>query len=329
MKATATANANIALVKYWGKRDSKLILPQNSSISMTCEGLETRTTVEFSERYDKDTVLINDEELVKDERDILGHIERIRNMAGISEKAKIVSESNFPVAAGLASSASGFAALTLAATAAAGLNLEEKELTILSRQGSGSSCRSIPEGFVEWHKGQKEDGSDSYAESIAGKNHWHDFRMIACIVSEAKKKVSSRAGMAQTVATSPYYDGWLRTVDEDLRKIREGIKNKDFSLVGLTAEHNCLKMHALMTTTKPSIVYWIPATLEIIHHVQAWREEGLECYFTIDGGPQVKVMCLEKDEKELNKRLLELEGVKKTVLCKPGDGASLTEKHLF
>jgi diphosphomevalonate decarboxylase len=329
MKATAVANANIALVKYWGKRNKELILPYNGSLSMTCDSLNTTTTVDFSSDYDKDIVVINDEELVKDERDILGHIERIRKMAGITEKAKVISESNFPVAAGLASSASGFAALTLAATKAAGLNLSERELTILSRQGSGSSCRSICEGFVEWHRGQKEDGSDSYAETIAKKDYWSEFRMIACIVTEAKKKVSSRAGMAQTVATCPYYDGWLKTVNEDIRIIKEGIHAKNFSVVGKQAEHNCLKMHALMTTTQPSIVYWIPATLEIIHNVLAWREEGLESYFTIDGGPQVKVMCTKENEKELNKRLLELDGVIKTIVCKPGDGAKLINTHLF
>lgn len=329
MKATAIANANIALVKYWGKRDSKLILPHNGSISMTCDSLNTTTTIEFSENYEHDTVMINDEELVKDERDILGHIERIRKIAGITEKAKVISESNFPVAAGLASSASGFAALTLAATEAAGLELDEKELSILSRQGSGSSCRSIPEGFVEWHRGERDDGSDSFAETIAFKDHWPEFRMIACIVTEAKKKVSSRAGMAQTVATCPYYDGWLRTVKEDLRIIRDGVRTKNFTGVGKQAEHNCLKMHALMMTTIPSIVYWIPATIEIIHNILAWREEGLEAYFTIDGGPQVKVMCLSENEKEINKRLLELDGVMKTVVCRPGDRAKISERHLF
>jgi diphosphomevalonate decarboxylase len=328
-KATAVANANIALVKYWGKRQKELILPHNSSLSMTCDSLNTTTTIEFSDSYDSDTVLINDEELVKDERDILGHIERIRKIAGITDKAKVISESNFPVAAGLASSASGFAALTLAATKAAGLHLSERELTILSRQGSGSSCRSICEGFAEWHRGQKEDGSDSYAETIVKKDYWPDFRMIACIVTEAKKKVSSRAGMAQTVATCPYYDGWLRTVPEDIRIIKEGIHARNFSVVGKQAEHNCLKMHALMLTTQPPIAYWIPATMEIIQHVLAWREDGLESYFTIDGGPQVKVMCLKENEKELNQRLLNLDGVLKTVVCKPGDGAKLIKNHLF
>ncbi|MBI2173561.1 MAG: diphosphomevalonate decarboxylase, partial [Candidatus Aenigmarchaeota archaeon] len=133
MKATAVANANIALSKYWGKRNSSLILPFNGSISMTCDGMHTKTTVEFSPKYHSDTVTINDEELKKDEKDIIGHIERVRKLAGIKEHARIVSESNFPVAAGLASSASGFAALTLAATKAAGLDMNERDLTILTR----------------------------------------------------------------------------------------------------------------------------------------------------------------------------------------------------
>ncbi len=329
MKATATANANIALVKYWGKRNEQLILPQNSSISMTCDGLRTTTTVEFSEKCKNDVVMINDEELKKDEKNIIWHLDRIRKMARIDQKAKIFSKTNFPVAAGLASSASGFAALTLAATAAAGVEMNEKELTILTRMGSGSACRSICEGFAIWHKGAQKDGKDSYAESIAKKDHWKEFRMITTIVTESKKKVSSRAGMAQTVKTSPYYKGWLDSIDSDLNKVRDGIKRKDLNAVGLASEENCLKMHALMMSTKPAIMYWHPATVEIIHAVMQWREEGSQCYFTIDAGPNVKVMCLQKDEKELTKRLLALSGVKKMILCKPGDGAKIVKDHLF
>ena len=329
MKATAIANANIALVKYWGKRNPELILPYNSSISMTCDGLFTTTTVEFSKKYDRDLVIINDEELKKDEKDILGHLERIRKMAGIKEKAKVLSESNFPVAAGLASSASGLAALTLAATKALGLDLNEKELSILARLGSGSACRSIFAGFVEWLPGEREDGADSYAQQIADQNYWPEFRMITTVVTEAKKKVGSRAGMAQTVKTCPFYERWLRTVNQDLEIIRKGILDKDFTAVGAQAEYNCVKMHSLMFTTRPAIIYWIGATMEIIQNVLAWREEGLECYFTIDAGPNVKVICLEKDEKEINKKLLDLAGVLKTIICRPGDGARLIDKHLF
>ncbi len=329
MKATAVANANMALVKYWGKRDAKLNLPTNGSISMTWDGIQTVTTVEFSDRYSEDSILVNDEELKKDEKDVLGHVERIRQIAGIGEKAKIVSEANFPVAAGLASSASGLAALTVAAAEAAGLKMTEKQLTMLARQGSGSASRSISEGFVEWYRGEKADGSDSYAKSIAPRAHWPEFRMITTILSGKKKPISSRAGMAQTVATSPYYDGWLRTIDEDLKKVRQGIEKKDFDLVGSIAEANCLKMHATMFTTKPAIIYWIPATVEIIHAVRELRDSGTPCYFTMDAGPNVKVMCLEKNEASINKHFLSLEGVQKTMSCGPGGGAKLVNKHLF
>ncbi|MFH0890318.1 MAG: diphosphomevalonate decarboxylase [Candidatus Aenigmatarchaeota archaeon] len=329
MKATAIANANIALVKYWGKRDAKLMLPQNGSISMTCDGLTTTTTVEFSEKLKNDSVTINDEELLKDKDAVIAHLDLIRGLAKINLKAKMVSKSNFPVAAGLASSASGFAALTVAAAKAAGLDLNERELTMLARRGSGSASRSISEGFVEWHRGEKTNGEDSYAESIVKKDYWKDFRMITTIVTESKKKISSRAGMAQTIATCPYYEGWLKTVGEDLNTVREGIRERDFDKVGLCVEQNCLKMHATMMTTKPAIIYWQPATMEIIQSVMMWREQGINCYFTIDAGPNVKVICLEKDVKKINEMLLELEGVKKTIICRLGDAARLTNEHLF
>jgi len=195
--------------------------------------------------------------------------------------------------------------------------------------GSGSASRSLCEGFAEWHKGHKEDGSDSYAESIAPKAHWPEFRMLACIVSEAKKAVSSRGGMAQTVANCPYYEGWLKTIDQDLESVRAGIRRRDFTLVGSTAEKNALKMHATMMTTTPSIIYWTPATIDIMHSIMHWREEGLEAYFTMDAGPQVKILCLEKDLHEIQKRLESLDSIKKMILCKPGDRARLIEDHLF
>ncbi len=328
-KATAIANANIALVKYWGKRDETLILPQNGSISMTCDGMTTKTTVEFSDKYKEHRIFINDEGLQGDEKNIHDHLERIAKLAGIKQKARVVSETNFPVSAGLASSASGFAALTVAAVSAVGLKLPPKELSILARQGSGSACRSIFGGFVEWRRGKKEDGGDSFAEQIVDKDYWPEFRIIVAIVQRAKKPITSRAGMAQTVATSPYYQGWLKTVDEDLKLVKGGIKKRDLTKVGQIAEYNCLKMHALMITTRPAIIYWIPATMEIIQNVLAWRREGLECYFTIDAGPNVKILCLERDEKEINKRLKNLKGVRETIICRPGEGARLSQNHLF
>lgn len=332
MKATAKANSNIALIKYWGKRDKKLMLPNNSSISMTLSDLYTLTTVEFDKKYEKDIFILGEKEFKQgseEYNEVKGHLDLIREIAGISQKAKVQSKNNFPTAAGLASSASGFAALSTAAAKAAGLNLNQQGLTAISRRGSGSATRSIFGGFVEWKKGEKNNGSDCVAEQIAPPQHWPEFRMITTIVSTTQKKVKSRAGMAQTVKTSPYYKGWLETINNDLEKMKKGIMEKNFTLVGETAEHNCLKMHATMITTKPSIVYWMPATIEIMHAVLSWREEGTECYFTIDGGPQVKIICLEKDVSEILGKLKEIEGVQKSIVCKPGNDAKLVEKHLF
>jgi len=326
MKASAIANANIALVKYWGKRDSRLMLPHNGSISMTVDGMTTHTTVEFDPKYERDIFILNGEELT----DALGlpHLDVIRGMAGIKDNAKVVSESNFPVAAGLASSASGLAAVSVAGAKAAGLDLDNKQLSILSRRGSGSASRSVEGGFVEWYRGEKDDGSDSYAVQIAKPDHW-DFRMVTVVTSTKEKKVKSRAGMSQTVQTCPYYKDWVETVNHDLDTVRKGILNKDFTKVGSTAEYNCLKMHATMMTTQPPIIYWNPVTMRIMHAIMDWRDEGLESYFTIDAGPQVKIMCMEKDVEEIKKRLSEIEGIEDVITCKPGSGAKLVDDHLF
>ena len=326
MKSTASANANIALVKYWGKRDEKLFLPQNNSISMTCSGLNVITTVEFSDKYKENTAVLNNEKLEKE--NLIKFIDLIKEKSGTEKKVKIVSKSNFPIAAGLASSAAGYAALTLAASKSSGLNLNEKELSILARRGSGSASRSICEGFVEWYKGEKKDGSDSFAKTIFKKNHWNEFRMITAIVKETKKPITSRIGMSQTVKTSPYYKTWLSTIENDLQKMRIALREKNFTQVGLITEKNCLKMHKTMETTKPPIIYRIKETKQVTNAIQKWRKE-IECYFTIDAGPNVKVICLEKDLDELNKRLLELNSVIKTIICKPGQGAKLINEHLF
>ncbi|MCX6814411.1 MAG: diphosphomevalonate decarboxylase [Candidatus Aenigmarchaeota archaeon] len=333
MKVSAIANSNIALVKYWGKRDKEFMLPFNGSISMTVNDMFTHTTVEFDKKYTEDILIVNGKGLKPGEEDydeyVGAFMKVVRQLTGNQTKIKIVSKNNYPTAAGLASSASGFAALSLAVSKAFGMPLNEKALSILARRGSGSASRSISAGFVEWHRGEKKDGSDSFAEQIAPPEHWPEFRMIAVITSKKEKKVKSRAGMAQTVATCPFYPKWVETVPIDLDAIRKGIKEKNFTLVGTTAEHNCLKMHATMIATRPAIIYWNPATMEVIHSIMDWRDEGLESYFTIDAGPQVKVLCMEKDSKELAKRLGALKGVDEIIVTRPGPGARFTDEHLF
>ncbi|HLC93232.1 MAG TPA: diphosphomevalonate decarboxylase [archaeon] len=330
MKSTATANSNIALVKYWGKRDEKLILPHNSSISMTLDGLYTTTTVEFSEKYKADTLSIDGEKISGEELERAAlQLNIVRKRAGVSEKARIVSESNFPKAAGLASSASGFAALTLASAKALDLDLSARELSIIARQGSGSACRSFHDGFVEWTKGSMEDGSDSYAKQIAPKDHWPELAMVVSVVTSKEKKIKSRAGMRQTVANSPFYKAWLEGVEDDLEKVRAGILEKKFTQLGVTAELNALKMHSTMITTTPHIIYWTPETVTMMKEVMAMREEGMEAYFTIDGGPQVKILCLDRNAKKIQKRITEMKEVKKVYVCHAGDAARTEKKGLF
>ena len=335
-KASAIANANLALVKYWGKRNEDLILPYNASISVTLDGLYAHTTVEFSDKFKEDVVIINDEELKKGSEEYEEYIgrflkklrslypEKTKNM-----KAKIVSKNNFPTAAGLASSAAGFAALALACNEVLNLNLEKKDLSILARMGSGSACRSIYGGFVEWKRGNRDDGKDSYAEQIAPREHWPEFRIVVCITTKKEKKIKSRAGMKQTVATSSFYKAWLETIEEDLKNMKKGIIEKNFSLVGKVAEINCLKMHATMITTNPPIIYWNNSTIDAIQEVLKMREEGIECYFTMDAGPQVKIICLEENANKIAKRIRENVDIEDLIITSPGDDAKIVEKHLF
>ncbi len=331
MKATALANSNIALVKYWGKRDERLILPQNPSISMTLDKLHTTTTVEFSDKYKHDQLKIDGKKIADGEEfhRVVHQLNLVRNMAQSHLHARVESENNFPKAAGLASSASGFAAISLAATKAIGLDLTKKELSILARQGSGSASRSVYGGFAEWLQGTHPDGSDSYARQIARSEHWPELCMAVTVVTHGEKKIKSRAGMTQTVANSPLYKTWLETVEADMEKVRKGILEKNFHLVGATAELNALKMHSTMHTTTPHIIYWEPETITLMKEVMQMREDGLDGYFTIDGGPQVKVLCLEKDAKKIVKRLSAIREVKKTFLCHAGEDAKIIGKGLF
>lgn len=331
MKATAHANINVALTKYWGKRDKKLHLPQNGSVSVTFDDYGTTTTAEFSEKYTNDSFFLDGEDLTtgKEFSRILDSLDLIREKAGITLKAKIVSKNKVITAAGLASSASGGAALVAAAVKASGLNLSPEEISILTRRNSGSATRSIKGGFVEWTKGEKEDGTDSIAMQIVDENYWPEFRIIATVTNREQKKVLSRAGMEQTVENCPFYEGWLKTAQKDIDDVKQSIKSKNFSMLGKISEHSALKMHSMMMTTKPAIIYWEPATMAVMHSIIGWREEGLESYFTIDAGPQVKVLCLQKDVVKLQDKLNKVDGVLETIVCKVGKGIEYTEKHLF
>lgn len=320
--ATARAHSNIALVKYWGKRDAELNLPTNGSLSMTLDGMHTTTTVTWDPGLGADEAVVNGQTVTGPAlAKLSAFLDRVREL-GASGQARLESVNNFPTSAGLASSASGFAALALASTAAAGLDLDPRALSLLARQGSGSASRSIFGGFVEWFRGDRPDGLDSYAEPLLPQESW-DVRMLVAILEPAPKPISSRSGMTLTTRTSPMYPAWLETVGADLDAMRQAILARDFERVGEVAEANCLKMHATMITTRPTILYWQAPTVSLMHRVMALRAEGLPCFFTIDAGPNVKVLCRPADEARLAAELRAVPGVQEILSCRPGPGAYL------
>lgn len=325
MKATAIAPSNVAFIKYWGKKDAVLRLPENGSISMNLSGLTTMTTVEFHADYREDFIEINGvREGNKGSRVVL-HLDRVRKSAGIKEKAKVVSVNNFPSDTGLSSSASGFAALTVAAAAAAGLKLGEKELSILARQGSGSACRSIPGGFVEWLDGVTSD--TSYAVSLQPPDWW-DISDVVAVVNEGKKSVSTTKGM-ELAFSSPFFRVRLARIKEKLMKAKELLAEKRFVPFGELIETEALEMHAVMLTSTPSLMYWTPGTLRIMKSVKKWRDGGLPVYFTINTGQDIHLLCESKTVDALKKKLADVEGVQNVIVNTPARGAHLIQDHLF
>ena len=325
MKATAIAPSNIAFIKYWGKKDEKLRLPENGSISMNLSDLTTTTTVEFSPNLMKDYVEING---IKEQTEVnraIKHLERVRKIAKLTHKAKVMTKNSFPIGTGLSSSASGFAALTLAASKAAGLDLGKKELSILARQGSGSACRSIPDGFVEWLDGDTND--TSYAYSLYPSDYW-DILDIVVIVSKDKKDVSSGEGQ-KLVLTSQFYKVRLSNINKKITRCKKLLREKNFSELGELIEAEALELHAVMLTSTPSLIYWLPGTIQIMNLVKKIRSEGLEVYFTVNTGQDTHLIIEEKNKEILLERLRKINIIKKLIINKPSVGARLTSNHLF
>jgi len=326
-QVTAASHPNLALVKYWGKVNEIINIPANSSISVNLSGATTITSVVFSSHIDADVVKIDGQSASsKAYEKVVRHVDRIRHMANIDAKVIVESKNDFPASAGIASSASAFASLSLAASKAAGLNLSEKELSILARKGSGSACRSIPDGFVEWTAGNSDD--TSFAQQIAAPTHW-DIRIITVILEERSKSISSSEGH-QAALTSPFYQARLNTLPSVLKTVRTALLEKHFQEFGKVVEREAVSFHAVAMTSfvrgcdwLSGIYYWNPATLFLIHAIQQWRVEGLKIYFTLDAGPNVHLICEGNYQTELEQKLkLVLQNLGgKYFVSRPGKGA--------
>lgn len=318
--ASAIAHPNIAFIKYWGNRDANLRLPENGSISMNLQELTTRTQVTFDPNLPQDIFDLNGHrQSGPASQRVIAHLNLMRGLRGVGIKAYVKSESNFPEGAGIASSASAFAALTMAGIRALGIELHERDLTRLARRGSGSACRSIPSGFVEWYRGSND--VDSYAVSIAPPDHW-DLTDHIIVIDEKHKTVGSTEGhdLAKTSALQP-----ARILDADKRieRCRESIQNRDFDLLAETIEMDCNMMHAVMMTSTPPLFYWTPVTLEIMRAVRSWRKTGIPVAYTIDAGPNVHVICESEVADVVKEKLAKCSGIKEILTTHPGDETRL------
>lgn len=319
--ATAKAHTNIALVKYWGKKDQDLIIPQTDSLSLTLNEFYTTTTVNFDNHLTSDLVAIDQHILSKKEAQKVAHVlDIVRQLSGIKSFAWVDSINHVPTAAGLASSASAFAALAGAASVAAGLNLSSRDLSRLARRGSGSATRSIYGGLVEWQKGTDDDSS--FAQPVL-ENVDFPIEMLAVLVDTKKKKVSSRSGMQSSVETSPYYDAWRQVVANDMVAIKKAIKAKDIDQIGHIAEENALRMHALTFSADPGFTYFNGETLTIIKAVEDLRNQGVNCYYTMDAGPNVKVIYDRGNRSKIVEELSNIVGPERLVVSQPGPGIKI------
>ncbi|WP_317955087.1 diphosphomevalonate decarboxylase [Staphylococcus haemolyticus] len=300
----ARAHTNIALIKYWGKADEALIIPMNNSLSVTLDRFYTETRVTFDETLTEDLLILNGEAVnAKESAKIQRYMEMIRKEAGISEHALIESENFVPTAAGLASSASAYAALAGACNEALQLGLSDKDLSRLARRGSGSASRSIYGGFAEWEKGH--DDESSFAHRVEADGWENELAMVFVVINNKSKKVSSRSGMSLTRDTSRFYQYWLDNVEPDLKDTKEAIAQKDFKRMGEVIEANGLRMHATNLGAQPPFTYLVPESYDAMRIVHECREAGLPCYFTMDAGPNVKVLIEKKNQQAIVDKFLQ------------------------
>jgi diphosphomevalonate decarboxylase len=316
MQGTAIAQPNIALIKYWGKRDVERNLPAVGSISITLRELFTRMQVEFDDSLRADSLVVNE---APDDTMLPRLAACLDQVAGASRpRARITSTCNFPIAAGLASSASAFAAVTLAATRAAGRALDVDTLAMLAGRASGSAARSLFGGFVELRN--VADGI--HCQTIREAEDW-PLSVVVAITEKGPKAVGSTEAMEISRRTSPFYSNWVEQQDLDLDTARTAIAARDFEKLGMIAEHNCMKMHSIMWASRPPMVYWNAATMRCMQTVRQLQGQGVGVFFTIVAGPQVKAVCLPEHVDRVESALRTTDGVTGIMTTGLGEGARL------
>lgn len=310
------AYTNIALIKYWGKRDAQLFLPETSSLSLTLDALYTETRVEFNPAGHDAFYLDGVKQSPEASQRVYDFIDLFRQASGQTGGVRVDSVNHVPTAAGLASSASAFAALACACNDLFEMGLTARDLSTYARRGSGSASRSLFGGFVLWHRGEGRDSSSSYAQPLS--TGPLDIGMLVVVVDGGSKKISSREGMDHTRKTSSFYPLWPDIVVEDLAGMMEAIEAKDFISLGEIAEHNAMTMHATMLASKPPFCYLQGGSIQAIDLVHRLRQEGIDCYYTMDAGPNVKVICRLHEMEAIKERFAEVFSREALISCGPG-----------
>ncbi|MCR9259147.1 MAG: diphosphomevalonate decarboxylase [Pseudomonadaceae bacterium] len=308
----ARAHPNIALVKYWGKQDKPGNLPATPNLSITLDNLATDTVVST---HHQDEVWLNQKQVA--DQKIFRFLEELRSEFELAP-IRIETSNNFPTGAGLASSASGFAALICAINQHADLGLNADLMSDWARRGSASAARSLFGGYVAlvpplWR-----------AQPIAPASHW-PLKTVVAITNETQKSISSSEGMERSRLTSDFYTPWLRGAGDDFAAAFDAINNKDFAALAEIAELSCLKMHSVMLTSLPTLSYWNPATLACMDAVRELRNQGTPVFFTVDAGPQVKAVCEPQHETRVSEVLTQVPGVIRTITCGLGNAAHIVE----
>jgi diphosphomevalonate decarboxylase len=322
--ATAVAHPNIALAKYWGKQAFGHNLPAVPSLSVTLDGMATRTTVTFVEGLAADELELNGAAADEGARKrVAGLLDRVRKAASSRLHARVSSRNDFPTASGLASSASAFAALAVAAARAAGLSSTSAELSDLARCTSVSSARSVLGGFVELPRGERDDVVLP-AREVAPREHW-DLSVVVAVTREGPKDVGSSEGMAHTAKTSPYFGAWVERAPSVFARVKEAVLARDLERLGVAAEESALAMHAAAIAAAPAVLYWTGATVEALGEVRRLRSRGVGAYATIDAGPHVKVLCEGRDAERVAASMREVPGVLRTIITRPGGPAVVVE----
>jgi diphosphomevalonate decarboxylase len=324
LEAVAVAHPNIALAKYWGKRAFGHNLPAVPSLSVTLSGMTTETRVRFDPSLRSDVLVLNREEAPAGPTSrVKGLLDRVRAKSGVDLFARVSSSNDFPTASGLASSASAFAALAVAAMHAAGLPADPAVASDLARKTSVSAARSAFGGFAKLRAGREGDEVLS-AEQVAPADHW-DVAVVVAVTREGPKEIGSTEGMQHTADTSMYFPAWVERAPALFDRIERAVLDRDLSALGPPLEQSALAMHAAALAAAPATLYFTGATIEAVRAVRAMRASGLEGYATIDAGPHVKVLTRGDDVGRVVAALEQVPGVLRTIVTRPGAGARVLE----